>query len=149
MKANFTNLILVAGLFCVSTFTNSCAKPDHSADKPKEQLVLGDWWIGRIQLRLYNNGVFVKDTIIENKGKPRNFVNFDANGAFRYSFNSPTIDVGSYEFTGSTALVTNSNPKSYKWTTITLTDVLFTVVSKDPDPAFPGYTVERYQTFIR
>ena len=148
MKTNFTSIILIAGLFALSVFTNSCAKADHSADKPKEQLVLGKWFINRIQLKIYSGSTFLKDTILNQTVFP-NIVTFDANGGFQYKFNSTTPDVGTYSFTGITSLVTNSAPKSYNWSMLTLTDVLFTVVSKGSDPAFPGMFVERYQTFVR
>ena len=149
MKTTYTPVLLLAGLFSISTFLNSCAKADTSSNLPKEQQVVGEWVINRVQLRIYQNGVFVKDTIIKSSPKPKNFVRFDAAGKFEYKLNSTTSDLGTYEFAGSNKLVTNSSPKSYDWTMITLTDVLFTLVSKGPDPAFPGAYVERYQTFTR
>ncbi len=148
MKTTYPALLLIAGLFSLTFITNSCAKPDHSADLPKEQQVVGQWSINRVQLKLYSGGVFVKDTILNQTNHP-NIVKFDANGGFQYKFNSTTADIGTYEFVGSSSLISNSAPKSYNWTMLTLTNVLFTVVSKGPDPAFPGYTVERYQTFVR
>lgn len=149
MKTTFTSLLLVAGLFFVIMFSNSCAKADTSADLPKEQQVVGEWVINRVQLKLYQNGVFVKDTIIKSTPKPKNFVRFDADGGFEYKLNSTISDIGTYEFAGAGSLITNSAPKTYNWTMLTLTNVLFTVVSKGTDPAFPGYYVERYQTFTR
>ena len=132
MKTTYTSLILIAGLFCITVFSNSCAKADTSTGLPKEQQVVGEW-----------------DTVIKSTPKPKNFVRFDANGGFEYKLNSTTSDIGTYEFGSASTLVTNSLPKAYSWTMITLTDVLFTVVSKGSDPAFPGYFVERYQTFTR
>ena len=149
MKTTYTSLLFIAGLFCVSVFTNSCAKADTSTNLPKEQQVVGEWVINRVQLRLYQNGVFVKDTVIKSTPKPKNFVRFGADGGFEYKLNSTVSDIGTYEFGTASTLVTNSAPKTYSWTMITLTDVLFTVVSKGSDPAFPGYYVERYQTFTR
>jgi hypothetical protein len=148
MKTTYTNLLLLAGLFSLSIFIGSCAK-DTSTSLPKEQLVVGKWVINRVQLKVYQNNVFVKDTIIKSTPKPANFVQFDANGSFEYKLNSTTSDIGTYEFAGPGILVTNSSPKSYNWTMITLTDVLFTVVTKGPDSALPGAYVERYQTFTR
>jgi len=148
MKTTFTSLLLISGLFCMTLMTNSCAKPDHSADAPKEQLVVGKWFINRVQLKLYSGNTFVKDTILKLSQWP-NIVTFGADGAFEYKLNSPTADKGTYEFAAAGALVTNSIPRSYNWTTLTLTKDLFTVVNKGTDPAFPGYNVERYQTFIR
>lgn len=110
---------------------------------------MGQWVINRVQLKIFQNNVFVKDTIIKSNPKPANIVRFDANGGFEYKLNSTTSDIGTYEFVGSGKLITNSSPKSYDWTMITLTDVLFTLVSKGSDPAFPGAYVERYQTFTR
>lgn len=140
--------MLSASLFSLVIFISSCAK-DTSTTLPKEQLVVGKWVINRVQLKIYQNNVFVKDTIIKSTPKPANFVQFGDDGAFEYKLNSTTSDIGTYEFSGPGTLITNSIPKSYNWTMITLTDVLFTVVSKGSDPAFPGAYVERYQTFTR
>jgi hypothetical protein len=148
MKTTYTFMLLTAGLFSLSIFIGSCAK-DTSTSLPKEQLVVGKWVINRVQLKVYQNNVFVKDSIIKSTPKPANFVQFDANGSFEYKLNSTTSDMGTYEFSGPSTLITNSSPKSYNWTMITLTDVLFTVVTKGPDAAFPGTYVERYQTFTR
>ncbi len=149
MKPIYTSMLFIAGLFCFSALFNSCAKADTSTDLPKEQQVVGEWVINRVQLKIFQNGVFVKDTIIKSTPKPKNFVKFDADGRFEYKLNSTTSDIGTYEFAGAGKLVTNSLPKSYDWTMITLTNVLFTLVSKGTDPAFPGAYVERYQTFTR
>lgn len=148
MKTTYTNLLLVAGLFSLSIFIGSCAK-DTSTTLPKEQLVVGKWVINRVQLKVFQNNIFVKDTIIKSTPKPENFVRFDADGGFEYKLNSTISDIGTYEFVGAGSLVTNSAPKSFDWTMITLTDRLFTVVTKGADPAFPGAYVERYQTFTR
>ena len=149
MKTSFIYLFLIAGFLSLTLLTNSCSKADTGSDLPKEQQVVGEWVINRVQLKVFQNGVFVKDTIIKSTPKPKNFVRFDANGGFEYKLNSTTSDIGTYEFAGAGTLVTNSSPKSYNWTMLTLTSVLFTVVSKGADPAFPGAFVERYQTFTR
>jgi hypothetical protein len=149
MKTTYTSLLLLAGLFSVSVFTNSCAKADTSTDKPSNQQIVGKWRINRVQLKIFVDDIFIKDTIIKSAPKPENFVNIESNGSFEYKFNTATSDIGTYELPGLGLLVSNSLPKSYNWTILTLTDVLFTVVSKGPDPAFPGAYVERYQTFIR
>ena len=149
MKNPFTAFLFIAILFLVLVLLNSCAKADHSADLPKEQQVVGKWSINRIQLKIYSGGVFIKDTILKQTPKPENFVSFNAAGGFEYRFNTATSDKGTYEFAGSGLLISNSVPNTYNWTMLTLTSVLFTVVSKGPDPAFPGMFVERYQTFVR
>jgi len=149
MKTTYTPIILLALLFSVIIFTGGCAKADASTDLPKEEQVVGEWVINRVQLKIFQNGVFVKDTIIKSTPKPKNFVRFGADGSFEYKLNSTISDIGTYEFAGAGTLVTNSSPKSYNWTMITLTNVLFTLVSKGSDPAFPGAYVERYQTFTR
>jgi hypothetical protein len=148
MKTTYTPLILLAILFSAAVFTG-CAKADTSTDLPKEQQVVGEWVINRVQLKLFQNGVFVRDTIIKSTPKPKNFVRFEADGGFEYKLNSTISDIGTYEFASASTMVTNSSPKSFNWTMLTLTNVLFTVVSKGSDPAFPGYYVERYQTFTR
>ncbi len=149
MKTLFGALFVTAGLFSLVLFTGSCSKPDHSADLPKEQQVVGTWTIQRIQLRIYQGGMFIKDTILKQTPHPTNYVKFDANGAFEYRFNTYTPDAGTYQFSGSDGIVSNSLPQSYNWKMLTLTNVLFTVVSTGSDPAYPGALVERYQTFVR
>jgi hypothetical protein len=149
MKTTYTRILLTAVLFSLSTLINSCAKKDTSVSLPKDQAVVGKWVINRVQLKIFQGGVFVKDTIIKSTPKPENMVKFEANGGFEYKLNSTTSDLGTYEFVGASGLVTNSTPHSFNWTILTLTDVLFTAVSKGADPAFPGAYVERYQTFTR
>jgi hypothetical protein len=148
MKTTYTLPILLVILLPFTIFTG-CTKADTSTDLPKEQQVVGEWVINRIQLRLYQNNIFVKDTILKATPRPKNFVRFDEGGGFEYKLNTNPSDIGTYEFAGAGTLVTNSSPKTYSWTMLTLTDKLFTVVSKGTDAAFPGYYVERYQTFTR
>src|SRR6188768_3805993 len=100
MKTSTSTLVLIAGLFLVSFLSNSCAKPDHSTDLPKEQQVLGKWSINRIQLKIFTGGVFVKDTIIKQTPHPENYVRFDGGGNFEYRFNSYSSDIGVYQFKG-------------------------------------------------
>lgn len=149
MKTFFSALLITASLFSIIVVSGSCAKADHSADLPKEQQVVGTWTIQRIQLRIYQGGVFIKDTILKQTPHPTNYVKFDANGGFEYRFNTYAPDAGTYQFSGSNMLVSNSLPLNYSWKMLTLTNVLFTVVSSGSDPAYPGALVERYQTFVR
>ncbi len=149
MKTTYNSLLIIAGLISLSILFSACEKADKSAILPKEQQVVGTWSINRIQLKIYINGTFIMDTILKQTPNPVNYVSFDANGGFEYKFNTASADVGTYEFAGGGSLITNSSPKSYDWTMLTLTNVLFTVVSKGTDPAFPGALVERYQTFVR
>lgn len=149
MKTSIKALLFAAGLIATSVILNSCAKADHSTDLPNDQQIIGKWSINRIQLKIYVNGVFIKDTILKQTPKPENFVQFQSGGGFEYRFNTATSDVGTFELTPVSKVVTNSSPQTYNWTILTLTDVLFTVVSKEPDPAYPGALVERYQTFVR
>ena len=149
MKTSSSALILFAGLFSVSFFINSCAKPDHSADLPKEQQVVGKWSINRIQLKIYSSGVFIKDTIVKQTPHPENFVTFGADGSFEYRLNTTTSDKGTYQFVGLDSVAANSTPSNYRWKMLTLTKVLFTVVNTTTDPDYPGAVVERYQTFVR
>ncbi|MEP7255257.1 MAG: hypothetical protein ABI666_05740 [Ferruginibacter sp.] len=148
MKTLFTPIFIIAGLFSIIIISNSCAKADHSTDLPKEQQVVGTWSINRIQLKLYSGSIFLKDTILQQNHYP-NYVKFDANGSFEYKFNSALPDEGTYQFVGIDSVISNSIPLNYRWRMLTLTNVLFTVFNKGTDPAFPGLTVERYQTFVR
>ncbi len=149
MKTTYTSLLLLTALFSVTIFANSCAKADTSATKPNDQQIIGKWKINRIQLKIFVNDVVIKDSILGYAPKPENFAKFESNGGFEYKFNSAISDIGNYDFEGSSTLFSISNPKSYSWTILTLTNTLLTLVSKGPDPAFPGAYVERYQTLTR
>ena len=150
MKNLYTVSVLLFCTLITSCFISSCAKPDTSTDKPKEQQVVGEWFIERVQLRLYYNNIFTKDTIIFRAPKPKNFVNFESNLNFQYSFNTTTIQSGTYQFVGSDSLVATTPSKIYRWKMLTLTSKIFTVVNTSTnDPAFPGAKVETYQTFAR
>lgn len=150
MKNLITASVLFIGIVILSCFASSCAKPDTSSDKPKEQQIVGQWYIARIQLRIYYGNIFYKDTIINRDPKPKNFVQFDASNSFQYCFNSPIIDNGTYLFKGADSLIATTPSKIYHWKTLTLTADLFTVVNTSTnDPAFPGAKVETYQTFAR
>lgn len=149
MKNLITAAVLLTFVITISCFS-SCTKPDTSSDKPKEELVMGQWSINRIQLRLYYSGIFYKDTIIPQVYLPKNFVEFDAGNNFQYCFNSSTINTGTYQFSGADSVISTTPSNIYRWKMLTLTDVLFTVMSTSTnDPAFPGAKVETYQTFVR
>ncbi len=150
MKTIFTPIAAIASLFVFSILMNSCKKVDNGGiDTPKEQQVVGTWSINRIQLRIYMGGVFIKDTIIPQTPHPTNYVKFEANGNFEYRWNTYTTNVGTYQFVGADSVVSNSAPNTYRWKMLTLTNVLFTVMNTSTDPAYPGATVETYQTFVR
>ncbi len=80
---------------------------------------------------------------------PENYVSFAAGGNFEYRFNNPAADVGTYQFVGTDSVVSNVTSKVYRWKMLTLTDVLFTVMNTSTNPAYPGATVETYQTFVK
>ena len=141
---NYTPVVFIfTGLFLM------CKKLADSSGQPRDQLIMGHWNINRIQLRLYNNGVFFKDTILKQTPKPENFVSFFAGGNFEYKFNTSTSDAGTYEIVGADSVISYVPGKAYKWKMLTLTNVLFTVMNTSTDPAFPGATVETYQTFVK
>ena len=150
MKAFLPIGAIFAFLLLFSTLNTSCKKTDTSALVPKEDLVLGKWNVNRIQLKIFSNGVFIKDTIIPQKPKPQNFVNFDANGSFEYRYNSPVSDIGNYQFVGADSVIADATTKNFRWKMLTLTKDLFTVVmTSTSDAYYPGYYVENYQTFVR
>jgi len=149
MKTPFT-AILIAGLFSVSAILSSCAKPDTSADLPKEQQIVGEWWINRIELNVYSGGTLMIDTILKQTPKPKNLVKFEENGGFEFRFNTTTSNVGTYQFVGSDSIVSVTPAITYRWKMLTLTKVLLTAKSTSTNnPAYPGSTVETYYTFIR
>jgi hypothetical protein len=149
MKNYVPAAIVFAGLFLVNTMNSSCSKKSDSTTEPKEQLIVRKWSINRIQLRLYYNGVFSKDTIIPQTPMPENFVSFDATGNFEYRFNTSTSDIGTYQFVGADSVISNVTTKVYRWKMLTLTDEIFTVMNTSTSPSFPGATVETYQTFVK
>ncbi len=150
MKNFITTSVLFVGIVIICCFISSCTKPDTSSDKPKEEQAIGEWSINRVQLRIYYNNVFSKDTIVPGKALPKNFVSLDAGGNFQYCFGSTTINSGIYLWKGADSLISTTPSKIYRWKMLTLTNVLFTVMSTSTnDPAFPGAKVETYQTFVR
>ena len=150
MKNLITTSVLFVAILITSYSLSSCAKTDTSMDKPKEEQAIGEWSINRIQLRIYYNNVFSKDTIVQAKSLPKNFVQFDNPNGFQYCFSSTTINSGTYQWQGADSLIATTPSKIYRWKMLTLTDVLFTVMSTSTnDPAYPGAKVETYQTFVR
>ena len=149
MKANFTGAYAIALLFSIIVFSVSCSKGKDTSNTPREQLVVGKWNINRVQLRIYYSGTFFKDTIIPLTPMPENFVKFDVGNAFEYRFNKNTSDLGTYQFVGTDSVISNVTSKVYRWKILTMTDVLFTVMTTTTDPAFPGAIVENYQTFVK
>jgi hypothetical protein len=150
MKISFKAIVLTAGLFLVTLLFIACAKPDHSMDKPKEQQVIGEWYINRIELNVFSGSTLIKDSILPRTPKPKNVVSFDDNGGFKYQYNSTTVNVGTYSFVGADGIVSVTPATTFNWKILTLTNVLFTVKSTSTnDPAFPGCTVNTYHTFVR
>ncbi len=147
---NYTPAVIVFALLFLLSFSNtSCSKKVDGSGLPQDQLIQGHWNINRIQLRLYYNGVFAKDTIIKQTPKPENFVNFAAGGGFEYRFNTSTSDVGTYEIVHGDSVISNTAGKVYKWKMLTLIPTLFTVMTTSTDPAFPGAIVETYHTLVK
>jgi hypothetical protein len=151
MKTSLPTAAVFAGLFILNiAVAISCKKTDTADLTPKEDLVLGKWNINRVQLRLYTGTTFIKDTIIKQTPKPENFVDFDPAGDFEYRFNTAISDVGAYQFSGVDSLIAGDGGNTHRWKMLTLTKDLFTVVSTSlSEPGFPGYKVEKYQTFVR
>jgi hypothetical protein len=150
MKNLYPTTLLLVGTIIASCIIASCAKKDTSSDKPKEQQVVGEWNINRVELNIYYSGNIIKDTIVKQNYLP-NYVQFDANNAFQYKLSVPTANVGTYQFKGTDSIICTTPSQIYRWKMLTLTDVLFTVMNTSTnDPAFPGaIKVETYQTFVR
>ena len=138
-----------AGLLFWCIILTSCSKTTDSSTIPKEQLIVGNWNINRIQLKLFYGGTFYKDTILPQTPMPVNYVKFDAAGNFEYKFNTSVADVGTYQFKGTDSVISTAAAKTYRWKILTLTDVLFTVMNTSTNPSFPGATVEAYQTLVK
>lgn len=148
MKTLSTSLVIIAGLFSIITTAGSCAKPDRSADLPKEQQIVGQWYISRLELNVYSGGILLKDSIIPQQ--PYNFVRFDAGGGFEYRFNAPASTSGTYQFTGVDSIISVTPGNTYRWKFLTLTKNLLTVSSTSTNhPSYPGATVVSYHTFGR
>ena len=149
MKNYTPPAIVFAALFLLTISNTSCSKKEDVSGLTQEQLIQGHWYINRIQLRLYYNGVFAKDTIIKQTPKPQNFVEFTGGDGFEYRFNSTTSDVGSYHILNGDSVVSVTSGKTYRWKILTLLPTLFTTMTTGTDPAFPGATVETYHTLTK
>ena len=139
--------IVFSVLFLLSVSNISCTKEDASG-LTQEQIIPGHWNINRIQLRIYYNGVFAKDTILKQTPKPENFVDMEGS-SFEYRFNTTTSDVGTYQIIHGDSVVAHTSNKVYRWKILTVIPELFTVMSTGTDPAFPGATVETYHTLVK
>lgn len=147
---NYTPVVIVFSvLFLLTISSISCSKKEDGAGLTQDQLITGHWNINRIQLRLYYNGVFAKDTILKQTPQPENYVSFASGGAFEYRFNTNSSDIGSYEIVHGDSVISNASGKIYKWKILTVTPVLFTAMTTGTDPAFPGAVVERYHTLVK
>ncbi len=146
---NCTRLIVFCAiLLCFNTLC-SCKK-DEVISKSKEELIVGNWEINRIQLRVYYGGVFAKDTILRQSPRPKNYVTFGANGSYNYKWNSETEDVGTYQLKGVDSVITNAKPDEHRYKLLTLTNDLLTLKNTSTNnPIFPGATVETYHTLIK
>ncbi|MBX2935222.1 MAG: hypothetical protein KF825_13335 [Ferruginibacter sp.] len=150
MKPIYRGFLLFACILITAITLNSCAKKDHSTDLPKEQQIVGQWGINRVQLRLYSGTTFLKDTIIPNIPKPKNYIVFDAGSGFEFKYNSATSNTGTYQFSGTDSLIAVTPGVTYRWKMLTMTNVLFTIMNTSTnDPAFPGLKVETYFTLTR
>ncbi len=148
MKKLYSLLALTACITLVIA-VSSCKKGDPAIARPKEQLIVGKWSINRIQLKVYYGGALVKDSIAVQKPLPENYVLFNANGTLEYKFNKSTADAGTYTFVGSDSVYAVIAGETYKWKNLLLTETNFNVVNTSASPAYPGGTLDTYQTFVR
>ena len=146
---NFTlHVCFVALTFSIFTLI-ACKKQDQEQNKPIENTI-GRWVINRIQLKIYNGNVFVKDSIMPYTAGKNFFTQLDANNSFQFSYNSSVVDNGTYVFKGQDSIIATTPSTVYRWKLLTLTDVLFTTSNVSTNnPGFPGSTVETYYTFTR
>ena len=148
MKNLATVAIVFAGSLLMAVFNLSCSKSNNVSNLSNEQMVVGRWNINRIQLRLYYNGIFFKDTIIPQTPMPENFIQFDAVENFEYRFNTASIDAGTYQYNGMDSIISTTSNKIYRWKILTLTGYLFTMMNTSSNPSFPGAIVETYYTLV-
>lgn len=150
MKNLYSALRYFVVISCFGIILNSCSKSDDSSNLPKEQQIVGQWGINRVQLKLYSGSTFLKDTIIPNTPKPKNYIIFGSDGSFEYKYNTTTSNIGTYQFAGADSVIATTSGGTYRWKMLTLTNVLYTQVNTSTnDPAFPGLKVETYYTLTR
>lgn len=149
MKKIFTLLPLAALLLFTSLTNFTCSKTDAVVKSDKE-LATGHWNINRIQWKVFYNGIFTRDTILKQSPKPENYVQFDANGAFKYQFNTSTPETGTYAWTGTDLIQISTTHLNFTWKKLTLiSDGLFTLMRNTTSPVFPGATIEEYHTLVK
>ena len=147
---NYTPVALVFTVLSLVAISNTSCKKTHVGDGlTQEQIIPGHWNINRIQLRLYYNGVFAKDSILKQTPKPENFVDLNGAGGFEYRFNTNTSNTGTYEIMHGDSVIAYTSNKVFRWKILTVIPELFTVMSTGTDPAFPGATVETYHTLVK
>jgi len=146
---NFTTVTVFAAIITFCSFLTACSKTEAGVNKPIEA-TQGKWSINRVELRIYYAGVLNKDSIIPRQPQGENSLILDASNNFKYHYNSPVIDSGTYTYPGNDSIIAVTSTTVYRWKMLTLTDVLFTAKSTSTsNPSFPGATVETYYTFVR
>ncbi|MFN8243416.1 MAG: hypothetical protein U0X40_05120 [Ferruginibacter sp.] len=138
----------------ISLISSSCKKTDTADMQPREQLIVGTWYIDRMQLKIYSGSTFITDTIIKRNPQPANYAKFGADGSFEYRFNSNVSDFGTYQLVNGETVVATAGSKTFTWSILTMTNELFTTKSvSNNDPNFPGAillypgaTIENYLT---
>jgi hypothetical protein len=149
MKKSTLVIVFCTILLSGSTLT-SCDKDENAPTRSKEQLIVGTWEINRLQLKVFYNGVFTRDTILKQNPRPKNYVNFGAGGEFAYKWNLEALDAGTFQFKGADSIITNAIPDAHRFKLLTLTEDLLTLKNTySNEPLFPGATVEKYHTLIR
>lgn len=156
MKKHFyTTMQLFCCILLIGFF--SCKKVDKAVDRPKEALIQANWEINSITLKFYQGGVLVKDSIVKQDPKPRNYALFtgSGSGSVAYCFNATASTTGTYAFVGTdsinaslTAGLTGIST-SGNWYNQLLTETNFNVIGRGTSADFPGGYVDIYQCFVR
>ncbi|MBP6430581.1 MAG: hypothetical protein KA319_02355 [Ferruginibacter sp.] len=149
MKKSTLLLFFCCIVLFLSTLS-SCEKDESIATRSKDQLIVGNWEINRIQLKIFQGGVFVKDTILKQNPRPKNYVMFGSGGNFEYKWNLEATDKGTYQLKGADSIITNAIPDAHRFKLLMLTEDLLTLKTTCTDePMFTGSVVEKYYTLIR
>lgn len=147
VKKNLLFLTAILGLVFTATFS-SCKKGINnpvSLDKAS-----GKWSINAIRYQVYNGSTIAKDSTIPWRPNPENFVSFDGVSSLQYSFNSPAVLGGDYQFIGTDSISIRVDHETTRWKILLLTGTNFNVESTSSNnPAFPGATVVTFQGFVR
>lgn len=139
----------ILSIVCLVLIVSSCTKKGIS-DPVTLDKAAGKWSINAIRYQISNGSPSHQDSTVPWRPDPENFVTFDGVAALQYSFNSPNVLGGDYNFIGNDSISITINHQTTRWKILLLTGTNFNIENTSTNnPSFPGATVKTFQGFVK